>query len=458
MTHQDDFGLGYGQGRVDGAGDLRGRHPPDGVGGGRVTESTGGTPAWAERLRAERRRRLWSKKEMAVRLLAAAGDAASAFASRDGLIRMVGYWEKGDRQVNDRYRTLYCRAFGIAEAELFADSAAAAAALAREQRLFDTLELARLAGASDLGPGTIEGIAGSVDLLCRAYPATPGAVLRDRTQRRLLQVVDLLGKRVTLAQHRELLVQAGWLSALLGCVHYDLGQVEEAETARQAAAQMGGEAGHDELVGWAFEMAAWFALVEGRFEAVVELARAGQDVAGAGNALVQLTLQEAKGHARLGARDDALDALGRGADLLERMPRPPHPEHHFVFDHEKWVFYAATIHAWLGDDDIAQAHASAVIAGHTRPDGSSRAPMRVANARFDLALVHARRGDLDAAVAEGVGALAYEPRSLSDLVARGRDLSTTLTARYPSEHLVAAFEERLAEARRDLRMESSPAA
>ncbi len=270
--------------------------------------------------------------------------------------------------------------------------------------MVDTLELARLAAASDLGPGTIEGIAESVDLLCRAYPSTPGAVLRERTSRRLRQVVELLGKRVSLAQHRELLVQAGWLSALLGCVHYDLGQVEDAEAARQAAAQMGREAGHDEL-----QAGRW------RWPPGSRWSRAGSRPSSSapgpastwrreGSALVQLTLQEAKGHARLGNRDDALDALERGAALLDRLPRPRHPEHHFVFDHEKLVFYAATIHAWLGDDELARSYAETIISGHMRPDGSSRAPMRVANARIDLALVHARRGDLDAAVAEGTAA------------------------------------------------------
>jgi tetratricopeptide (TPR) repeat protein len=420
-----------------------------------VTTEGEAPPAWAERLRAERRRRLWSKKEMAVRLLSAAGDAAPTFASRDGLVRMIGYWEKGDRQVNDRYRTLYCRTFAVGEGELFTASPVAAAALDREERLFDTLELARLAGASDLGPGTVESIGESVDLLCRAYPNTAGTVLRDRTRRRLLQVVDLLGKRVSLAQHRELLVQAGWLSALLGCVHYDLGQVEDAEAARQAAGHMAREAGDDELRAWSFEMAAWFALVEGRYETVVEVARSGQLVAGPGSALVQLTLQEAKGHARLGDRRNALEALERGATILGRLPRPPHPEHHFVFDHDKWVFYAATIHAWLGDDDAAEQHARAIVAGHTRPDGSSRAPMRVANARIDLALVHARRGDLDAAVAEGTHAFDFERRSLFDLVARGVDLSTALRSRYPGERRADEFHERLALARRSL---TTPAA
>jgi tetratricopeptide (TPR) repeat protein len=412
-----------------------------------VTTEAEGLPAWAERVRAERRRRLWSKKEMAVRLLAAAGEAAPNFASRDGLIRMIGYWEKGERQVNDRYRTLYCRAFDLVESELFSTTPAADPVVRRDPPMVDTLELARLAAASDIGPGTVESIAESVDLLCRAYPSTPGPVLRERTARRLRQVVELLGRRVSLAQHRELLVQAGWLSALLGCVHYDLGQVEDAEAARQAAAQMGREAGHDDVQAWALEMAAWFALVEGRYEAVVERARAGQEVAPEGSALVQLTLQEAKGHARLGNRADALDALARGAAILDRLPRPRHPEHHFVFDHEKLVFYAATIHAWLGDDELAQAYAETIISGHMRPDGSSRAPMRVANARIDLALVHARRGDLDAAVSQGSAAFDYERRSLSDLVARGSDLSAALTSRYAGERLVDVFLDRLNGAR-----------
>ena len=73
--------------------------------------------------------------------------------------------------------------------------------------------------------------------------------------------------------------------------------------------------------------------------------------------------------------------------------------------------------------------------------------MRVANARIDLALVHARRGDLDAAVAEGTAAFGYERRWLSDLVARGDDLSAALTSRYAGEALVDEFLDRLAGAR-----------
>jgi len=53
-------------------------------------------------------------------------------------------------------------------------------------------------------------------------------------------------------------------------------------------------------MGWAFEMSAWFALVEGRYEQLIEFAQAGQSIAGTGSAGVQLILQEAKGWSRLG--------------------------------------------------------------------------------------------------------------------------------------------------------------
>jgi hypothetical protein len=31
---------------------------------------------------------------------------------------------------------------------------------------------------------------------------------------------------------------------------------------------------------------------------------------------------------------------------------------HFVFDHSKWMHYAATIYTWLGDDRKAKEHAT----------------------------------------------------------------------------------------------------
>ncbi|MFD8558332.1 hypothetical protein ACFV1N_13720 [Streptosporangium canum] len=323
-------------------------------------------------------------------------------------------------------------------------------ALRAEAALYGTMELAQQLQASDVGTGTLEALAEAVDLLCRAYPVVSAATLRDRTQKRLAQVNGLLGGRITLTQHRELLVITGWLTALLGCVHYDLGEREEAETARRAAYEMGRQVGHGELMGWAYEMSAWFALVEGRYEDVVTSARMGQAVAGQSSAMVQLTLQEARGLARIGDRREADKALTRGADALATLPLPGNPDHHFVFDHAKWVFYAATAYTWLEDNDRAEEHALETIQMHTRPDGTSNAPMRVADAHIDLGIVHARRGNLDAAVEQGIAAFDIERKSLTDLVNRAADLDRVLRQRYRREVLAKEFHERFATARRAL--------
>jgi hypothetical protein len=142
-------------------------------------------------------------------------------------------------------------------------------------------------------------------------------------------------------------------------------------------------------------MAAWLALTDGRYHHVVHHAQAGQQHGSLTNAMIQLVLQPARGQARLGERSEVHAGLDRGARLLEQLPRPEHAENHFVFDHTKWIFYAASCYTGLGDARPAEEHASEIIACHTRPDGSANAPMRTAISHIDLGVIRARHGDLD---------------------------------------------------------------
>ena len=86
------------------------------------------------------------------------------------------------------------------------------------------------------------------------------------------------------------------------------------------------------------------------------------------NAMIQLVLQQARGQARLGLRREVHASLNPGAKLLEQVPKPEHPEIHFVFDHTKWIFYAATCYTWLGDDET---RAQRCGVRHTRLGNSS---------------------------------------------------------------------------------------
>ncbi|WP_433216395.1 hypothetical protein [Microtetraspora malaysiensis] len=76
--------------------------------------------------------------------------------------------------------------------------------------------------------------------------------------------------------------------------------------------------------------------------------------------------------------------------------------------------------------------------------------MRVADAHIDLGIVHARRGDLDAAVEQGMGAFDIERKSLTDLVNRAGDLDRVLRRRSRCEALANEFHERYVTARRAL--------
>ncbi len=82
----------------------------------------GNVPAWAVRLNAERRERLWSQREMARRLSVIAEEVGVRLSpTRESLTRMISDWEAGRHKPKDPYRVLYARAFGLGEADLFGE-------------------------------------------------------------------------------------------------------------------------------------------------------------------------------------------------------------------------------------------------------------------------------------------------------------------------------------------------
>ncbi|MEV4581883.1 hypothetical protein AB0K16_52490 [Nonomuraea jabiensis] len=92
---------------------------------------------------------------------------------------------------DDEYAELYCRLYGLSEHALFGDV---------EQEMYlgdeiDAIELARRAGASEVGRETLEWLELAVDDLASAYPRTPPAQLLGRVKRHLEYVVRLLDGR-----------------------------------------------------------------------------------------------------------------------------------------------------------------------------------------------------------------------------------------------------------------------
>ncbi|WP_235926001.1 hypothetical protein [Actinokineospora pegani] len=269
------------------------------------------------------------------------------------------------------------------------------------------LRLAR----TEVGAATIEQLQVLTEELCCEYAWRDAGELLAEARRGLRGITSLLAGPCSLREHRELLVLAGWLALLVGCVEYDRGDPRRAEAGRRAALRIGREAGHGEIVAWAFEMAAWFALTRGRWAAVGEACAAGTAAAPHSSVAVQLSAQAAKAAARMGRREEVVRTLDEGHRLLGAHERPARPENHFVVDPGKWDFYAMDCFRVVGEDRRAAEHARELL----RPDKAERAPMRAAEARLTLAVAAVRRGDLGEAERWTAAGLAAGRRSRESL-------------------------------------------
>jgi len=391
-------------------------------------------PAWAQRLSAERVARGWTQRQTvdALRM-----QSDRALPDSDHLLRMWKNWERGKHRPRPEYQQLIATTFGSVSAAIFGPEASGPAPR-REPELVvaspgDTLELVERIRHSDLDRAALDTLAITVERLCSEYSCMPSIDLRRDGQAWLAKLVRLLDSRLTLAQHREVLVLAGWLALLVGCVEYDTGDLRAAEATRGAAGSLGEEAGHAGIMGWAQEMTCWFALTQGRYRQVIEAAQAGRAVAEREPVAVQLAAQEAKAWARMGDRRQVELALERGRVLLESLPYPDNLDNHFTVDPDKFDFYAMDCHRRVGEDATATMYAREVLRKSAAPDGSLRSPMRAAEAHTTLAVALAREGDLDGAIESGTTAIEIPRQSVPSLLMVTDDLVTELRQRYERE-------------------------
>lgn len=379
----------------------------------------------------ERKVRGWSQAE-AVRAMRA--HSPSELPSQATLLRQWKRWESGEVQPKDFYQPIIAATFGTVTHAMFPvaprrDADADILAMSG----MDTLELVGRLQRSDLDQATLDGLRITADRLCSEYPFMPAEQLLIEGRAWLRRITARQGQRLTLKQHREILVLAGWVALLVGCVEYDTGNRHAAETTRQAALSLGTEADHGEIVAWAHEMRAWINLTSGDYHGVIAAARAGSEVTPHQSVTVQLLAQEAKAWARIGDRRQTEVALEKGRRLLESLPYPENLDHHFVVDPTKFDFYAMDCYRVLADHRMAENLANEGVRASTDFDGTERAPMRLAEAWVTLGVVAARQGDLEEAVSYGDRALSGERRSLPSLLMASRDLAKALNDHYSGE-------------------------
>jgi tetratricopeptide (TPR) repeat protein len=392
-------------------------------------------PAWARRMVEERAARQMSQMD-AVRALLPRLDGEP---NEQDMLRQWKRWETGE-VFPKKHASAIAATFGTTTHAFFPVAGRRdGRSEIRAVSGLDTVEIVARLRASDVDEATLDALRITADRLCCEYAYMPPDQLLIEGKAWLGRMAGLQHQRLSLAQHRELIMLAGQLALLVGCVEYDLGRPRDAEATRRAALSLGGEAGHSGIQGWAHEMRAWFALTRADYRGVITAAETGIEAAPTDSVAVQLYAQKAKAWARLGDRQQTEVALETGRQLLERMPHPDNIEHHFVVDPAKFDFYRMDAYRKVGEDRLAQQIAGEVIRAGTDFDGTERAPMRIAEARITLGVVAARAGDLDTALSFGDQALTVGRRSLPSLAMVASDLGGALREFFPGSDEAGEF-------------------
>ena len=87
----------------------------------------------------------------------------------------------------------------------------------------DTLELVSRLQRSDLDHASLDALRIMADRLCSEYPYMPSDQLLIEGRAWLRRSARCRASGSPSAQHREILVLAGWIALLIGCVEYDTG-------------------------------------------------------------------------------------------------------------------------------------------------------------------------------------------------------------------------------------------
>lgn len=140
----------------------------------------------------------------------------------------------------------------------------------------------------------------TVDQLATGYSSDNPSESLDESTRWLRRLDGLLDGRLTMREHNQLMVAAGWLGLLIGSLSYDLNDRRSAEIIRRFVAGIADDVNHGEIGGWSQELKAWVALNEGDYPTAILEAQGGRRMAPRSPVAVQLLGHEAEALVALG--------------------------------------------------------------------------------------------------------------------------------------------------------------
>src|SRR6266700_3290963 len=412
--------------------------------------------AW---LRRQREDRGWTRTELARQLIRAArarGD--TSLPGTDNISHNIYRWERGAVTPAERYKLLYCSAFGIPFSQFgtalppgMVDAAPAVpaasayggtpperggSAIRREVLMaaHEGSEHAESAEQRGIGEATLEQFRADTAHLAVQYLTGETFGLFTEMRRVRNRITEALGRRQWPRDATELYLLAGCLSALMAAAAVNLGYPQAAGELTRAGWAYATIIDHRPLMARLRLCAAYAAYWSGHPEAATDLARSGLGFLADGQGAAQLHLFGGLAAARRGDAASARQAIAAARDARDR-------EHHdelleiggeFGFSRATQTYYAGFVLAEAARDSKQGAeaaageleHATGLYAAGPGPGEQHSRRCRML-AHTDLAIARLRAGALDAAIAALEPVLALPPGERTAV--QGRRLSVART-------------------------------
>src|SRR6266508_1612880 len=301
------------------------------------------------------------------------------------------------------------------------------------------------ASASRLAAGDVEQLEQAAAHYAAVFRRTLPETLYPEVLAVRLHVGELLGGSLTLSQHRDLLVTAGWLSNVLGLLCFDLGDHLAAGAWCTDVEQRAEDASHLELAAWGAQTRVLMAFYGGRAREAVTCAQKGQTLAPLGTvAHTKLVAQEMRAWAQLRDVREVDSARRRAKQAIAKLPAGAPAQGAFSISRAGDPPYTATSLMLLGQFQEAEAIMRQVIASHYGVGGRGgpgEHPAGFALAHLRLAWALAGLGRLDEAHSAGSMALAA-PRPVRSVVVLAGELDRALTRSFRDTPQARDFHER----------------
>lgn len=399
--------------------------------------------AW---LRRQREDRGWTRTELARQLIRAArarGD--TSLPGADNISHNIYRWERGTVAPAERYKLLYCSAFGIPFSQFgtalppgMVDTGPAvpvasayggtlppergASAIRREVLMAAHEGSAHAEGVEQRGIGeaTLEQFRADVTQLAVQYLTGETFGLFTEMRRVRNRITEALGRRQWPRDAAELYLLAGCLSALMAAAAVNLGYPQAAGELTRAGWAYATGIDHRPLMARLRLCAAYAAYWSGHPQQCADLARSGLGFLADGQGAAQLHLLGGLAAARHGDAARARQAIAAARDARDREHDDELLEigGEFGFSRATQAYYAGFVLAEASADEAAAGaaaeaaaeleHAARLYAAGPGPGEQHSRRCRML-AHTDLAIARLRTGALDAAIAALEPVLALPP-------------------------------------------------